>query len=506
MQVSPEFDAFRRVYDLGEAQILSTRLVADLETPVSAMLKLARNARYSFLLESVEGGAVRGRYSIIGMRPDVIWKVDGRKASINRRALFNPDGPFETVDLDPLPALRALLKESRIALPPDAPPMAAGVFGYMGYDMVRLMEDLPQPNPDVIGLPDSMLIRPTIMAIFDSVKDDVTVVTPVYPESDISAKAAHARAMERLSFVVEALDRPLDHGMTGRADVPAIGEPSSNTTPEAYMGMVDKAKEYIAAGDIFQVVLSQRFEAPFTLPPFTLYRSLRRVNPSPFLYYLDFDRFAIIGSSPEILVRVRDGKVTIRPIAGTRRRGETPSEDRALAEELLADPKERAEHLMLLDLGRNDVGRVARIGSIKVTDQFILEYYSHVMHIVSNVEGELAPKYDAIDALVAGFPAGTVSGAPKVRAMQIIDELEREKRGAYAGCAGYFSAGGDMDTCIMLRTAIVKDGKMYVQAGAGLVADSVPKSEHMECVNKAKALFRAADDAVRFAGRAGRGQ
>jgi anthranilate synthase component 1 len=506
MQVSPEFDAFRRVYDLGEAQILSTRLVADLETPVSAMLKLARNARYSFLLESVEGGAVRGRYSIIGMRPDVIWKVEGRTASINRRAMFDPEGPFEKIDLDPLPALRALLKESRNKLPPEAPPMAAGVFGYMGYDMVRLMEDLAQANPDVIGLPDSMLIRPTLMAIFDSVKDDVTVVTPVYPEGEISAKAAYARAMERLSFVVEALDRPLDHGMTRRADVPSIGEPSSNTTPEDYMAMVDKAKEYISAGDIFQVVLSQRFEAPFTLPPFALYRSLRRVNPSPFLYYLDFDRFAIIGSSPEILVRVRGGKVTIRPIAGTRRRGETPSEDRALAEELLADPKERAEHLMLLDLGRNDVGRVAKIGSIKVTDQFILEYYSHVMHIVSNVEGELAPKHDAIDALVAGFPAGTVSGAPKVRAMQIIDELEHEKRGAYAGCAGYFSAGGDMDTCIMLRTAIVKDGKMYVQAGAGLVADSVPKSEHMECVNKAKALFRAADDAVRFAGRAGRGQ
>jgi anthranilate synthase component 1 len=506
MQVSPELDAFRRVYDQGEAQILSTRLVADLETPVSAMLKLARNTRYSFLLESVEGGAVRGRYSIIGMRPDVIWKVANRKASINRRALFDPEGPFEAVELDPLLALRALLKESRIVLPAGAPPMAAGVFGYMGYDMVRLMEDLPQPNRDVIGLPDAMLIRPTIMAIFDSVKDDVTVVTPIYPEADVSAKAAYARAMERLAYVVEALDRPLDHGMTGRADAPAIGEPSSNTSPAEYMAKVDKAKDYIAAGDIFQVVLSQRFEADFSLPPFALYRSLRRVNPSPFLYYLDFDRFAIIGSSPEILVRVRDGKVTIRPIAGTRPRGETPSEDRALAEELLADPKERAEHLMLLDLGRNDVGRVAEIGSIKVTDQFILEYYSHVMHIVSNVEGELAPRYDAIDALVAGFPAGTVSGAPKVRAMQIIDELESEKRGAYAGCAGYFSADGDMDTCIMLRTAIVKDGKMYVQAGAGLVADSVPQSEHLECVNKAKALFRAADDAVRFAGRAGRGQ
>ena len=506
MQISTGYDAFRRAYEAGHAQILSTRLVADLETPVSAMLKLARDARYSFLLESVEGGAVRGRYSIIGLRPDLIFRIEGKSAAINRHALADPEGPFEPSPLPPLEALRALLKESRIALPADAPPMAAGVFGYMGYDMVRLMEDLPAANLDVLGLPDGMLIRPTVMAIFDSVKDDVTVVTPVYPDAKVTAKAAYARAEERLSEIVDALDRPLDHGLKGQAEAPAIDNPRSNTSPEDYMAKVGKAKDYIAAGDIFQVVLSQRFETDFTLPPFALYRSLRRVNPSPFLYYLAFDRFAIIGSSPEILVRVRDGKVTIRPIAGTRRRGETPSEDRALAEELLADPKERAEHLMLLDLGRNDVGRVAEIGSINVTDRFILEYYSHVMHIVSNVEGRLAAKHDAIDALVAGFPAGTVSGAPKVRAMQIIDELEKEKRGAYAGCAGYFSADGDMDTCIMLRTAIIKDGKMYVQAGAGIVADSVPESEHIECVNKAKALFRAADDAVRFAGRAGRGQ
>jgi anthranilate synthase component 1 len=270
--------------------------------------------------------------------------------------------------------------------------------------------------------------------------------------------------------------------------------------------MVDRAKEYIAAGDIFQVVLSQRFETDFTLPPFSLYRALRRTNPSPFLYFLDFDRFSIIGSSPEILVRVRDGKVTVRPIAGTRRRGATPAEDRALAEELLADPKERAEHLMLLDLGRNDVGRVAEIGTVTVTDRFILEYYSQVMHIVSNVEGRLADRHDAIDALVAGFPAGTVSGAPKVRAMEIIDELEKEKRGVYAGCVGYFSATGEMDTCIVLRTAIVKDGRMYVQAGAGIVADSVPASEQKECQDKARALFRAAEEAVRFAGAAGRRQ
>ncbi|MFL5259224.1 MAG: anthranilate synthase component I [Hyphomicrobiales bacterium] len=506
MQVSPDFDTFRRAYEAGTAQIVLTRLVADLETPVSAALKLARNTRYSFLLESVEGGAVRGRYSIIGIKPDLIWKVEGDRTTINRHALNDPDGPFEAIEARPLEALRRLLSESRISLPEDAPPMAAGVFGYMGYDMVRLMEELPEANPDVLGLPDAVLIRPTVMAIFDSVRDEVTVVTPVYPNRTVGSKAAHARALERISEVVEALDRPLDHEVRLGADVPPIENPYSNTTPEQYRAMVLKAKDYIAAGDIFQAVLSQRFEASFSLAPFALYRSLRRVNPSPFLYFLDFGRFAIIGSSPEILVRVRDGKVTIRPIAGTRPRGATPARDRALAAELLADPKERAEHLMLLDLGRNDVGRVAEIGSIKVTDQFILEYYSQVMHIVSNVEGKLDRKYDAIDALCAGFPAGTVSGAPKVRAMEIIDELEKEKRGVYAGCVGYFSCDGDMDTCIVLRTAIVKDGKMYVQAGAGVVADSIPENEHVECVNKAKALFRAAEDAVRFAGRAGRGQ
>jgi anthranilate synthase component 1 len=505
MLISPDYDSFARAYEAGQSQIVSTRLVADLETPVSAKLKLARNARYSFLLESVEGGAVRGRYSIIGLNPDLIWRVDGRQASINRKAALTPDGPFEPLVLPPLESLRALLAESRIKLPDDAPPMAAGIFGYMGYDMVRLMEELPEPNPDTLGLPDSMFIRPTVMAIFDSVRDEVTVTSPVYADRSVSSRAAYARAQERISGIVDALDRPLDH-LAMREDVNPIADPKSNVSPDDYKAMVLKAKDYITAGDIFQVVLSQRFETEFTLPPFALYRSLRRVNPSPFLYYLDFDHFAVIGSSPEILVRVRDGKVSIRPIAGTRRRGATPAEDRALAAELLADPKERAEHLMLLDLGRNDVGRVADIGSIKVTEQFILEYYSQVMHIVSNVEGKLSGAYDTIDAMAAGFPAGTVSGAPKVRAMEIIDELEKSKRGVYAGCAGYFSADGEMDTCIILRTAIVKDNKMYVQAGAGVVADSDPEAEHQECVNKAKALFRAAEDAVRFAGRAGRAQ
>ena len=505
MLLLPDYETFARAYEAGKAQFLSTRLVADLETPVSAMLKLSRNARYSFLLESVEGGAVRGRYSIIGMNPDLIWKVAEGKVSINRKALADDKAGFVVSEASPLVSLRALLAESRIELPEDAPPMAAGVFGYLGYDMVRFMEELPQPNPDMLGVPDAMMIRPTVMAIFDSVKDEVTVTAPVYFDVSVSARAAYARASERVSEVVDALDRPIDLALREN-DAPPLAPTLSNTPPDDYKAMVLKAKNYIAAGDIFQVVLSQRFESEFTLPPFALYRALRRVNPSPFLYYLDFDSFAVVGSSPEILVRVRDGKVSIRPIAGTRRRGATPTEDKALADELLADPKERAEHLMLLDLGRNDVGRVAEIGSIKVTDKFILEYYSQVMHIVSNVEGKLDKKHDIVDALVAGFPAGTVSGAPKVRAMEIIDELEVHKRGIYGGCVGYFGANGEMDTCIVLRTAIVKDGKMYVQAGAGVVADSVPESELQECVNKAKALFRAAEEAVRFAGRAGRGQ
>ena len=505
MQIEPSETAFADRYGRGEPQVVWTSLVADLETPVSAYLKLGGGKAMSFLLESVEGGAVRGRYSIIGLEPDLIWRTRGHQAEINRNARSKADA-FEPCPEAPLQALRALISQSRIALPDSLPPMAAGVFGYLGYDMVRLMEELPPPNPDPIGIPDAVLVRPTLVVVFDAVKDSITVVTPVRPEKNVDAKAALARAIERLARVVESLDRPLDKSFSepdaGPIDVPA----KSNTTPDEFKAMVRKAKEYIAAGDAFQIVLAQRFEAPFTLPPFSLYRALRRTNPSPYLYFLDFGEFAVAGSSPEILVKVSGDLVTIRPIAGTRHRGATPHEDKALEDELLADPKERAEHLMLLDLGRNDVGRVAAIGTVTVTDQFFIERYSHVMHIVSNVEGRLAANRDALDALSAGFPAGTVSGAPKVRAMQIIDELEKEKRGLYAGCVGYFSAAGEMDTCIVLRTALVKDGKMYVQAGAGIVADSTPDFEQQECINKAKALFRAAEEARRFASAAKRGQ
>ena len=502
--ILPEFESFEAAYNAGTAQVVYTRLVADLETPVSAMLKIAEGKPNSFLLESVEGGDARNRYSIIGLKPDAIWRTQGDRAEINRKARFD-DAAYEPCPGGALKSLRDFIEESRIELPEELPPMAAGVFGYMSYDMVRLMEHLPNQNPDALGLPDGIFLRPTIIAVFDSVKDEVTLVTPVRPEPGVGARAAYARASERLSDVIADFDRALPHG-SQQADIAALEEPQSNTPRDTYYGMVARAKEYIAAGDIFQVVLSQRFETPFELPPFALYRALRRINPSPFLYFLNFENFSIVGSSPEILVRVRNNRVTIRPIAGTRHRGKNKAEDEAIAEELLADPKERAEHLMLLDLGRNDVGRVSKIGTVEATERFALQFTSHLIHIVSNVEGDLDPAYDAISALVAGFPAGTVSGAPKVRAMEIIDELELEKRGPYAGCVGYFSAAGEMDTCIVLRTAIVKDGKMYVQAGGGVVADSSPEGEHQESVNKAKALFRAAEEAVRYASQAGKRQ
>jgi len=504
MRIEPSQAHFAERYCRGEPQVVWTTLVADLETPVSAYLKLGHAQPMSFLFESVEGGAVRGRYSIIGLAPDVIWRAHGTKAEINRAAATQPCA-FAPCPEPPLAALRAFIAESRIALPEHLPPMAAGIFGYLGYDIVRLLEDLPTVKPDPIGIPDAILMRPTIVVVFDAVRDSITVITPVRPQPDVSAEIARARAAERLAAVVEALDRTLDKSLIVAEDHPPGAPARSNTTPDEYKAMVMRAKDYIAAGDAFQIVLAQRFEAPFALPPFALYRALRRINPAPFLFFLDYGDFAVAGSSPEILVRLRGRTLTIRPIAGTRPRGATPQEDKALEDSLLADPKERAEHLMLLDLGRNDVGRVAKIGSVRVTEQFSIERYSQVMHIVSNVEGTLDEKYDALDALAAGFPAGTVSGAPKVRAMQIIDELEKEKRGLYAGCVGYFSAAGEMDTCIALRTALVKDGVMYVQAGAGIVADSEPDYEQQECVNKAKALFRAAEEARRFASAIARG-
>jgi anthranilate synthase component 1 len=508
MPTLPEFSAFARVYESGRGQVVYTRLIADLETPVSAFLKLGEGRDNAFLLESVQGGETRGRYSIIAIKPDLIWRCRDGKAEINRNARadakrFVPDALADK----PLQSLRALFKETQMELPHGVPPMAVGLFGYLGYDTVRLIERLPSPPPDTLGLPDAILMRPTITAIFDNVKDEILIVTPVWPEPGIDARAAYARASERLNDAMADLERPAPASPPVPENLPALSAIDSNMTHEEYLKVVERAKEYIRAGDIFQVVPSQRFRRPFTLPPFALYRALRRLNPSPFLYHLAFPGFSIVGSSPEILVRLRDGVVTIRPIAGTRPRGATPEKDVALAEELMADPKERAEHLMLLDLGRNDVGRVAKVGDVNVTDSFFIERYSHVMHLVSNVEGHIRSGLDAIDALAAGLPAGTLSGAPKIRAMEIIDEFEKEKRGAvYAGAVGYFAADGSMDTCIVLRTAVVKDGMMYVQAGGGVVADSVPEAEYQETVAKARALMQAAEEAVRYATESKKGQ
>ena len=502
MRATPDLEAFTERYGAGDPQIVRTSLVADLETPVSAFLKLAEARPYSCLFESVEGGATIGRYSFIGLKPDLIWRCHGNRAEINR-AVRGGETAYEALDGPPLESLRALVEESRIDMPAGLPPMAACLIGYMGYDMVRHMEEIPDDNPDVLALPDSLYMRPTVMAVFDRVEDRVTIFTPAWPEDGVAPGTAYNLARERLAETVADFERSLPYRRERGNGSDAVPEPSSNMTRAHFHDMVRKAKDYIFAGDIFQVVLSQRFALPFRLPPFALYRSLRRLNPSPFLFYLDLDGFSIVGSSPEILVRLRDGTVTIRPLAGTRPRGADAAEDEANAEDLLADPKELAEHLMLLDLGRNDVGRVAEIGSVKVTQRNAIEYYSHVMHIVSNVIGKLDPKYDSLSALVAGFPAGTVSGAPKVRAMEIIEELEPERRGVYAGSVGYFGAGGSMDTCIALRTAVIKDGTMYVQAGGGVVADSDPDGEFQESQNKAKALVRAAQQALRYAAEGG---
>ena len=509
MIVEPTFEAFDLGYATGASQVVWTRLIDDLETPVSAYLKLAHGRPYAFLFESVEGGAWRGRYSVIAMKPDLVWRCRGDQAEIAEGSAIAAD-EFKPQVGGALDSLRDLVAKSRLDLPPGLPPMSAGVFGAIGYDMIRLVERLPNINPDPLNLPDGLMIRPSIVAIFDAIAQEIILVTTVRPGPE-GARGAYDAAVARLSAVHEDLSKPAP-ALSGSG----VPEPDQFTTPVTradYHRMVQTAKGYIEAGDIFQVVPSHRFRAPFSKDPFALYRSLRRMNPSPFLFYLNFGDFQLAGSSPEILVRLRDGKITIRPIAGTRPRGATPEEDRALEADLIADPKERAEHLMLLDLGRNDVGRVAmlnRAGAnapttpskgahVRVTASFFVERYSHVMHLVSNVEGDAPDGLDPVDVLMAALPAGTLSGAPKVRAMEIIDELETEKRGiAYAGAVGYFGADGSVDTCIVLRTACFKDGMMYVQAGGGVVADSDPDAEYDETLHKARALRRAAEESWRF--------
>lgn len=486
-----------------KSTLIWTKIVADLDTPVSALLKLQREGAPCFLLESVEGGETRGRYSIIGLQPDLIWQCHGHKAEICAQPTHAPF-QFTPCTKASIDALKELIAVSNLDIPAELPPMAAGLIGYQGYDMIKLVEHIPSANPDPIGIPDAWLMRPSVTLIFDGRDGVIYLTSPIWINDETSWNDSEAlqqydAAVQRLRDTLVSLEQPLEANTRYHESTTHPVHFTSNHTQTSYHAMVDRAKDYIRAGDIFQVVPSQRFTADFNLPPIALYRALRFLNPSPFLFYLQMDGFSLVGSSPEILVRVRNDEITIRPIAGTRWRGKTREEDAALEADLLADPKELAEHLMLLDLGRNDVGKCATTGSVKVTAKMIVERYSHVMHIVSNVEGKLdRSRFDCFDALMSGFPAGTVSGAPKIRAMEIIDELETEKRSFYAGCVGYFSANGSMDTCITLRTGLIKDGKLYIQAGGGVVADSDPEAEYQESCNKAKALMRAAEFAVKF--------
>jgi len=490
----------------GRGAVVWQRLIADIETPVSAALKLIEPGRGDWVLESVESGETRGRYSLIGLDPDLLFEVTGNAARINRDWRHDRDA-FAPLESGALQALRDLVAECRFDVPEGLPKALATLVGFFAYETIGLVERIPRAPGAGLGLPDMVFVRPTAILVFDRLADELFLIAPIWPDNNGAIDRMIDAAGDRLDTIAARLAAVSAHGesaSTGALPADIVAIPAMK--PERYADMVAAAKDYIAAGDIFQVVLSQRFSTPFDLPPFDLYRALRRINPSPFLYFLDLPGFALIGSSPEILVRVRDGEITIRPIAGTRPRGRTSAEDVENRESLLADPKERAEHLMLLDLGRNDVGRAAIGGSVTVTDSYTVEFYSHVMHIVSNVVGRIAPDKDAIDALFAGFPAGTVSGAPKVRACQIIAELETDARGPYAGGVGYFAPDGNMDSCIVLRTAIVKDGEMHVQAGAGIVADSNAAYEQRECEAKAGALFAAAREAVKLANAPGYGQ
>ena len=494
--------AAQRALDEGRNTLVWRRVVADTETPIGAALKLIEPGRGDFLLESVEGGEIRGRYSLLGLDPDLLFRATGAEAEVNRQWRYDREA-FEPLEGDAMSQLRALADACRIDMPEGLPPALACLVGYFGYETIGLVETLPRAPQSALDLPDMLFARPALVLVFDRLTDSLFVIAPLWAGTGKPADMI-ARATDRIDEALRKLGEAVPEAER-LANAPDLAL-EAVMDPADYERIVLQAKDYIAAGDIFQVVLAQRFTCPFPLPPIALYRALRRVNPSPFLYFLDLPGFAVVGSSPEILVRVRDGEVTIRPIAGTRPRGASESEDRANELSLLADPKECAEHLMLLDLGRNDVGRVAGADSVTVTDSFTIERYSHVMHIVSNVVGKLAKGKDALDALFAGFPAGTVSGAPKIRACEIIAELEPETRGPYAGGVGYFAPDGSVDSCIVLRTAVVKDGTMHVQAGAGIVADSQPQYEADECRHKAGALIAAAREAVKIASEPGFGQ
>ncbi|QFT53359.1 anthranilate synthase component I [Microbulbifer sp. THAF38] len=470
---------------------LVRRVLADIETPLSTYMKLAKG-RYSYLLESVQGGEKWGRYSIIGLPARTLLRVRGSEVTVER------DGAVieSHTERDPLAFVEQFQQRYRVPELTDLPRFNGGLVGYFGYDCVRYIEprlahSVPQ---DSLGNPDILLMVSDELVVFDNLAGAVIFIV----HADPAQADAYERAQQRLDQLVERLAQPLPNTVPLDLDGKGIEESAfhSHFGEENFKKAVDRVKEYVLAGDVMQVVPSQRLSAPFDAPPLNFYRALRSLNPSPYMYFLDLGDHQVVGSSPEILVRLEEGEMTVRPLAGTRRRGTSEEEDKALEQELLADPKECAEHLMLIDLGRNDVGRVAATGSVRVTEQMVVERYSHVMHITSNVNGQLREGLTGMDALRAALPAGTLSGAPKIRAMEIIDELEPEKRGIYGGAVGYLAWNGNMDTAIAIRTAVIKDGQLFIQAGAGLVADSDPQSEWDETMNKARALFRAAGMAL----------
>jgi len=475
----------------NKPQLLTKNLIADIETPISCLLKIKKNQKYSFLLESVEGGSLRGRYSLLGCDPDLVWEVKNNKAKIK----YLYEDYNYTISYKPIQSLKDLIEHSKFDKKNIDTPFPI-LVGYMGYPMIKYMEKVKLKNPDNIKIPDSIMIRPKIVTVFDNIKDIITVMTVVYPTNKKNFDDIYRNAEKQLDSKINLFKKSLIKEPKNK--IKSELNFKSNYTKKEYFSIISKAKKYISNGDIFQVVASQRFETKYDLEATSLYRSLRRLNPSPYLVNLNFGKLGLVASSPELLVQLRNGKITIRPIAGTRKRGRNANEDLELSKDLLTDKKELAEHLMLLDLGRNDVGRVSKNNTVKVSEKMVIEYYSHVMHIVSNVQGVIDKKFNAVDALIAGFPAGTVSGAPKIRAMEIIEELENLNRSFYAGCMGYFDSNGDMDTCISLRSGLVKEGKLFIQAGGGVVYDSKPEDEYQETINKAGALMAAAEDSYKY--------
>jgi len=485
--VSPDIERFKSLCKEGNLIPVYRETLADLDTPVSAFLKL--NERPAFLLESVEGGEMWARYSFLGLKPSKVIRGWGGRIEVSGQ-----DGTETVKTGDPLGYLKELMSGYKAVEAEGLPRFFGGLVGYLGYDTVRFIEDLPEKDWEhKLDMPDIYLMLTDTMLIFDNLQQKIKVVSNVHMDGNRSPEEAYKEAVEKIDGIIERLKAPV----SASKDAPREVEPgefvSSFGPREKFEGAVEKCKEYVKAGDIIQVVLSQRFQRSTSLEPFSIYRALRVINPSPYMYYLDTGEAQIVGSSPEILVRLEGDEITLRPIAGTRKRGANENEDLALEADLKADPKEVAEHIMLVDLGRNDVGRVAVTGSVKVTELMVIERYSHVMHMVSNVKGRLTDGLDAFDVLRASFPAGTVSGAPKVRAMEIIDELEPVRRGPYAGSLGYLSYSGNMDMAITIRTLVIKDGVVYMQAGAGIVADSVPANEYDETVNKAKGMMKAVD-------------